>query len=158
MPQAVGAPPEPASLLEADLRVGPQLVREHEPGAASRGGVVGQRGAQRLTPLDLDLDVIVDEREQLARRLGERTVAREVEADLRFHHVAGGLVRGYDLGRRVVGRRVVDDEDVDARPRRGHGALERGVRQASSGLDRPWVQIATVIVAGAGAVPAAVSW
>ncbi len=108
-------------LLEGPLRLRPQLGREHQPGDGRHVGHV-ECALDAGGPLGVHDDVVVGERNDVARRPRDARVARDAEPGPRLQHVADAGVVAQHVARGGRGRRVVDDDDLLRRARR---SLER---------------------------------
>ena len=85
-------------------------------GADALGGIGEERDGHLREPVGLDEDIVVTENDDFAASLGDGAIAGVVEALPGFEQVARGGMSGGKLGdngARVVGRVVVEDEDLE---------------------------------------------
>ena len=89
------------------------FVGQHETRHAHRVGLLGKCRGEGSDPSAIDAHIVVGERDDLAARFPDGAVPGPVEPRPRLAYVAHGPVPRDQLASAVVGRGVVDDEDVE---------------------------------------------
>jgi hypothetical protein len=108
-------PPEAAVLLERDLGAGRELEGQHLTGRPTGVRVLRPQLPELGVPAPVDHDVVVQERDHVTGGLVQGPVAGEVEAGERLDDVADVRQSGDGSPGRVVGRGVVDHEELRSR-------------------------------------------
>ena len=108
---------KPATPLEQNLRPGIEPQRHDQPGDRARIGMLGPGAAQAIEPAAIDNHVVVKEGDHLAPSLRDRAVAREIEAGHGLAHIGYPRIGRAQLRGPLVGRRVVDHEQLERRLR-----------------------------------------
>ncbi len=125
---AAGVPCPGHAFVEPPLRGRPELRARHEPRHARDVRVARERARDGRHPVGVDDDVVVGERDHLARGDGETGVPCPRDARPCLQDVGDARIRdrGDHVPRRRRGRRAVRDDHLEVGPRRREDGPQAG--------------------------------